>query len=179
MVFAGDILQKLSFGVLLARSPFFQMRSKLSIIFSTEKLTFKAKCVTVLVDVVRDPIFSSEKQPRGPREAQEGTLGSQKCGFRMRRPSKVEFWGAPRSKHSQLLKKETPFFRVRSKLSIIFSSEKHTFEAKCVTVVVVFGRDLIFSSEKQPRSQLLKDVPCQMHILATQTSPWVATMEHF
>ena len=98
-------------------------------------------------------------------------MGAQKCGFRMRHPSKVEFWGAPRSKHSQLLKKETPFFRVRSKLSIIFSSEKLTFEAKCVTVVVVFGRDLIFSSEKQPRSQLLKDVPCQMHIFTTQNSP--------
>ena len=90
-------------------------------------------------------------------------FGGPKCRFRMRHPSKVAFWGAPRSKHSQLLKKETPFFRVRSKLSIIFSSEKHTFEAKCVTVVVVFGRDPVFSSEKHPRIQLLKDVSCENH----------------
>ena len=102
---------------------------------------------------------------RGPREAQEGLLGCLKCGFRMRHPSKVEFWGAPRSKHSQLLKKETPFFGVRSKLSMIFLSEKHTFEAKCVTVVVVFGRDPVFSSEKHPRIQLLKDVSCEIDIL--------------
>ena len=60
---------------------------------------------------------------------------------------------------------------MRSKLSIIFSSEKHTFEAKCVTVVVVFGRDPIFSSEKHPRIQLLKDVSCEIDILDPQIQP--------
>ena len=60
---------------------------------------------------------------------------------------------------------------MRSKLSIIFSSDKLTFEAKCVTVLVVFGRDPIFSSEKHPRIQLLKDVSCEKDILDPQIQP--------